>query len=406
MVDTVSVSQLNNYISAIIEFDENLSGIKVTGELSNVKVHTSGHIYFTLKDEQSKINGVIFRGQAASLKFRPQDGIKVVVSGRVSVYTKGGTYQIVANSITKAGEGDLYEAYLRLIDEYRQKGYFDADKKKKLPFFPKRIALVTSPTGAAVKDMISVISRRNPAVNIIVCPVKVQGLGSAEEIAGMIDYINKYSVADLIITGRGGGSIEELWAFNERAVIESVYASEIPVISAVGHETDFTVCDFVADMRAATPSVAGELCAFDTLDMSYTLNSMKDRLTGLLSSKTEIIRRRIDDIKHTILPIALTKQLETNMLRLDRLSEGLNAKISGIIGAFRNDVAVKKAILESSSVENTLKRGYFIMTDQNGSVIGHNAVKAGDRVRFMTYEKTLSAEITGTGKNNDKNKDI
>ncbi len=401
MVDTVSVSQLNNYISAIMEFDENLANIKVTGELSNVKAHTSGHIYFTLKDEDSKISGVIFRGQAYALKFRPKDGMKVVVSGRVSVYTKGGTYQIIANSITKAGEGDLYEAYLRLMADYKEKGYFDQQNKKPLPFFPEKVALVTSPTGAAVRDMISVIKRRNPAVRIVVCPVKVQGEGSSAEIGKMIDFINEHSIADVIITGRGGGSIEELWAFNEPDVIESVYRSEIPVISAVGHETDFTICDFTADVRAATPSVAAELAVFDLMDVKYTVSSHKEKLIRHLSSKTETIRRRLDDIKNTILPLRLTGYLQTNMLRLDRAGESLREKMKAVIDSKRRDLEMNKILLESSSVESTLKRGFFIMTDENGKVLDKEKIQVGDEARFETYGMTLTAEVTEKVENND-----
>ncbi len=401
MAETVSVSQLNNYISAVLEFDENLANIKVSGELSNVKPHSSGHIYFTLKDEESKISGVIFRGQAYSLKFRPKDGMKVVVSGRVSVYTKGGTYQIIANSMAKAGDGDLYEAYLRLMESYREKGYFDESIKKPLPFFLKRIALITSPTGAAVRDMISVIKRRNPSVEIIVCPVRVQGVGSAREISGMIDYVNEHQLSDLIITGRGGGSIEELWAFNEPEVIESVYRSSIPVISAVGHETDFTICDFVADKRAATPSVAAEIAVFDREDMTHTISSHKEKMTGYLSAKTNIYRRRISDIRQTILPLRLTQKLEGNMMRLDRLSESLVGKMESIIDKRKNALIMARTALEATSVENTLKRGFWMMTDKKGNIIGNNEVNVGDNVTFRTYKTYISAYITETGTENE-----
>lgn len=400
-METVSVTQLNNYISAVLEFDENLTDIKVTGELSNVKSHTSGHIYFTLKDDSSKISGVIFRGQAYSLKFRPKDGQKVTVSGRISVYTKGGTYQIVANTIEQAGEGNLYEAYLRLMESYRQKGYFDPENKKQLPFFPERIALVTSPTGAAVRDMISVISRRNPAVQIIVCPVKVQGEGSAREIGRMIDRINETGLSDLIITGRGGGSIEELWAFNEPEVIESVYNSRIPVISAVGHETDFTICDFTADVRAATPSVAGELAVFDLESMKYTVDLYTKKLSDNLISKVEMPLRRIKDIRETILPLRMRNIIESGSMSVDRMKDALTNRIGGIIDSKKNDVMMKKAVLEASSLENTLKRGFWVMTDEKDNITDKTPVK-GQEVKFKTYRKTVTAGITDIRTENEQ----
>ncbi|MBR6801229.1 MAG: exodeoxyribonuclease VII large subunit [Eubacteriaceae bacterium] len=394
MTDTISVSQLNNYISAVLEFDENLANISVTGELSNVKSHTSGHIYFTLKDEESRISGVIFRGQAYSLKFRPKDGMKVVVNGRISVYSKGGTYQIVANSITKAGEGNLYENYLRLMEDYRKMGYFDSEIKKPLPFFPEKIALVTSPTGAAVRDMISVISRRNTAVKMIVCPVKVQGVGAASEIGRMIDYINLHDIADLIITGRGGGSIEELWAFNEPEVIESVHNSRIPVISAVGHETDFTICDFTADVRAATPSVAAELAVFDLEDMRYTVSLKGEKLSSILLSKTEIPKRRISDIRETILPLRITKVLEKNMMNVDKLTLSMNDKIGRLLEGYKNRILMSKALIESSSVENTLKRGFWVLTDKSGNVSSGEKLTTGSKANFVTSGMEVSADIT------------
>ncbi|MBE6038476.1 MAG: exodeoxyribonuclease VII large subunit [Anaerofustis stercorihominis] len=393
MSDTISVTQLNNYISALLEFDTNLANISVSGELSNVKIHSSGHIYFTLKDDSAKVNGVIFKNRIYSLGFVPKDGLKVIVSGRISVYTKNGTYQIIANDIRKVGHGDLYEAYLKLLDRFRERGYFDPENKKSLPSMPKTIALITSPTGAAVRDMISVISRRNPSVKLIVCPVLVQGSGAARQISEMIDYVNANKLADLIITGRGGGSIEELWAFNEEAVATSVFNSDIPVISAVGHETDFTICDFVADVRAATPSVAGELAVADLNELYSAVNARKKLLTDILSSKITVAKRRIQEIRDKDLTIRLRKITDTKKLTLSYLSEALNKNISVRIESEKSKIEKNRSILKASSIDSVLNRGFWI-AEKGGKVLMPQDISTGDAIVFRSGNKEAASLIT------------
>ena len=289
---SLTVSQLNKYISGLMEFDDLLSNVTVTGEISNFKRHSSGHLYFSIKDDKSKISCVMFKSDAYRLDFDPIDGMSVIVSGRVSVYEKNGNYQVYVKKMNEDGIGTLFERYNRLLDLLRDKGYFDQSKKKRIPYLPRKIALVTSPTGAAVRDMISVIKRRSPGVKLLVCPVLVQGDSAPLDIALMIDLINKENLADLIITGRGGGSIEELWAFNERIVAESIFNSTIPIISAVGHETDFTICDFVADMRAPTPSAAAELAVPDVEDVIFALRRYKNIIIELLNQKLSFEKQK------------------------------------------------------------------------------------------------------------------
>ena len=263
----ITVTQLNEYLKNLFAADRNLQNVCVSGEISNFKRHSSGHLYFTLKDEESVISAVMFRGDAMKLRFRPESGMKVLLLGRVSLYPKSGQYQIYVSAMQPDGIGSLYMAFEQLKERLYKMGLFDPAAKQALPRYPKKIALITSPTGAAVRDMIRVLRHRYPICDVLVCPVKVQGEGAAEEVAAMIDYVNEHDLADLIITGRGGGSLEDLWAFNEEIVALAIYNSRIPVISAVGHEPDVTISDYVADKRAATPSNAAELAVCDMREL-------------------------------------------------------------------------------------------------------------------------------------------
>jgi exodeoxyribonuclease VII large subunit len=290
-----TVTEINNYIKYLMQNDMLLSHLYVKGEISNFKHHTSGHAYFTLKDADSRIKCVMFKGSASKLKFVPEDGCAVILRGYFSIYERDGQYQLYVEDMIPEGTGSLYKAYEQLKKKLSELGYFDEAKKKKLPFMPQTVGIVTSPTGAAVRDIISIIKRRCPCINIYLYPVQVQGAGAEKEIAEGIRYFNTKGNVDVMIIGRGGGSIEELWAFNEEIVAKAIYESSIPVISAVGHETDFTIADFTADLRAATPSAAAELAVPDKQSLmskvsqyQYALNSS---MTNYINSKRVRVER-------------------------------------------------------------------------------------------------------------------
>ena len=279
-----SVSQINNYIKRLFENDVFLQDIYIEAEISNFKAHSSGHFYMTLKDSGASVNAVMFRSYAEKLKFMPEDGMKVLINGYISLYEKTGQYQFYALNMEPAGKGALYIAYEQLKERLERSGVFDPKYKKDIPSYPKCIAVITSPTGAAVRDIINVSGRRNPNVKIVVIPVLVQGDDAAPSIANAIESVNKWGQADTIIVGRGGGSIEDLWAFNEEMVARAIFDSKIPIISAVGHETDFTIADFIADMRAPTPSAAAEIAVPENEGMSLAVMNNYRRLNYLMDS--------------------------------------------------------------------------------------------------------------------------
>ena len=292
----VTVSQLTNYIKSLLENAPPLQELCLRGEISNYKMHHSGHHYFTLKDENAVINAVMFAGNAAKLRFRPESGMKVIVYGRVSLFAKSGQYQIYVNQMVPDGVGALYIAYEQLKRRLHQEGLFNKSAKKPLPAYPERIALVTSPTGAAVRDMLRILKKRWPLSRVLVCPVKVQGEGAAQQIAEMLDYLGQHQLADLVITGRGGGSLEDLWAFNEEAVARAIYRCPIPVISAVGHEPDITISDYVADLRAATPSNAAELAVPDGEELALRLGDTFSHLAYMEKKRIDALRQRLDTL--------------------------------------------------------------------------------------------------------------
>ena len=394
---SLTVSQLNNYIGALMGFDEVLSNVTVKGEISNFKRHTSGHLYFSLKDEESKVSCVMFKSAASRLDFTPVDGTGVVVKGRVSVYEKNGVYQIYAESMTKDGIGSLYERYNRLLELLREKGYFDKSRKKPIPYLPKRIALVTSPAGAAVRDMISVISRRCPCTKILVCPVLVQGETAAYDIASMIKYINERQLADLIITGRGGGSIEDIWAFNEKIVADSVFQSQIPVISAVGHETDFTICDFVADMRAPTPSAAAELAVPDLEDLRFTIDRYRYALIESLERLLELQRQKLATYANLSMFRRPLNRLDELKLNVDELREdmerGMRARLDNTAVRLEN----LRSLLGSLSYQEILRRGYCVLVRDN-QYIHADEIREEDSIKILTHKKIAAAKVIKTRK--------
>lgn len=364
----LSVFQLTSYIKALLCSEPMLSSVLVEGEISNLKYHSSGHVYFSLKDERAIIKCVMFRSQAALLRVRLQDGDKVVVRGRIDVYESGGTYQIYVTSVKKAGLGDLYERYSLLLEKLKAKGYFDESHKKPLPAYAKTIALITSKTSAAVRDMISILRRRFPGVNILVCSVRVQGEGAAREIASMIDYVSANEPVDLIIVGRGGGSFEDLFAFSEEIVADAVYRCSVPIISAVGHETDFSISDFVADLRAPTPSAAAELAVGEMAAITELIEGASQRLLSALVNRLLGARERLESLekrRSLALPESLLAPWEQ---RIDELGSRCERSAKQNIVLLKERMSYLSRTLDNLSYENTLKRGYAIVW-QKGRVI-------------------------------------
>ena len=366
---TVSVSQLNNYIKRVLDANSYLSDIKVTGELSNFKLHSSGHIYASLKDEGSVIKLVMFRSSAQYLKFRPEDGMKVVVRGRISVYEQGGIYQMYAESIEPDGEGSLYAAFEKLKEKLREKGMFEESLKKPLPRFPKKIGVVTAEGGAALQDILNITKRRYPLAEIVLYPVSVQGVSAAGEIANAIDYMNEVSACDVMIIGRGGGSIEDLWAFNEEIVANAIFNSKIPVVSAVGHETDFTIADFVADLRAPTPSAAAELVCPSAQELSEFLKSVKARLSISLKNNLERKKLKLEKLSGAYAFTRFSDNLSSRRQHIDSLVVSANNSVNKIISDNKNKLITNIAKLDAMSPLKVLMRGYSIATDDEENVI-------------------------------------
>lgn len=356
-----TVSKINRYIKTLFESDYNLQNVWILGEISNFKLHSSGHMYFVLKDQESQIRCVMFRGNNLNLPFMPQDGMKVKVMGDIRVYERRGEYQLYVKKIVEAGKGELYLAFERLKEKLKAEGLFDEEFKKKLPLIPQRIAVITSPTGAAIRDVITISLRRFPNLSILVVPSLVQGTFAAQEIAQKIDFLNKYfSDLDFIIIGRGGGSLEELWAFNEEILARSIYNSKIPVVSAVGHETDFTISDFVADLRSPTPSAAAEMTI---PDMNSLINNI-----NLLNSKLMRATKRNFELKMEILN-SLTKSLQyqspENKINqyyqyIDEFTGRLNLRIKHQIELFKERIKKDSQRLDSLSPWAVIERGYSI----------------------------------------------
>ena len=366
---TLTVTQLNNFIKGIIESEPMLSNVYVCGELSNYKIYPSGHHYFTLKDRESSIRCVMFRRSASRLRFRPENGMGVIVAGRISVYPRDGAYQLYCESISPEGIGDLQLAFEQLKAKLSEEGLFDASHKKPLPQFPKRIAIITSSAGAAVHDMIRILGQRWPMTKLLVLPVRVQGVEAPPEIVGAIRYANEFDVADLIITGRGGGSIEDLWAFNDERVARAIYESRIPVISAVGHEPDVTISDYVADRRASTPSNAAEIAVPDRRELMDMLESYDIRSTQAIRKKISRLSDRLEAYRNKQVLKSPTAYIDNKRIELDRDRDRLIRAQEQIINRSRQKFISLTAALEAMSPLKVLTRGYAIASNQDGKCI-------------------------------------
>ncbi len=366
---TVSVSQLNNYIKRVIDANSYLSDIKVCGELSNFKLHSSGHIYASLKDEGGVIKLVMFRSAAQYLKFRPEDGMKVIVRGRISVYEQGGIYQIYAESIEPDGEGSLYAAFEKLKEKLKDKGMFDDVHKKPIPRYPERIGVVTAQGGAALQDILNITKRRYPIAEIVLFPVSVQGVSAAGEIAHAIKCLNKQKACDVIIAGRGGGSIEDLWAFNEEIVADAIFESVIPIVSAVGHETDFTIADFVADLRAPTPSAAAELVCPSIAELKDYLDGMDLRLLTLLKNILEYKKVSLEKLSGSYVFTRFSDVLDERRQNIDILLSAASSAFKKLVADKKTQLVKNAAKLDALSPLKVLCRGYSIAQDSSGNVI-------------------------------------
>lgn len=389
----MSVSELNNQIKNMFDTSRFLSSVTVKGEISNFTYHRSGHLYFSLKDGESQIKAVMFRSSAARLKFMPESGMKVIAHGSVSVFTRDGTYQFYISSLQPDGIGALYLAYEQLKEKLSVEGLFDESHKKLLPRFPERIGVITSPTGAAVRDIINVVGRRFPLAKIYLYPALVQGSGSEESLLRGLDYLDKSGLVDVIIIGRGGGSIEDLWSFNSERLARRIFAANVPVISAVGHETDFTICDFVSDMRAPTPSAAAELAVPDIREMYMRLDGYLNRAANSLRGRLELSEERFLTLKSKLVDGRLGNYFS---LLTDKLSRLEKTNIDAINRKLEFDGSKFAAIAQKLSVLNPLsilERGYSLTTNSDGKIATAGTVRIGDDLTIKTKDGKIRAEV-------------
>lgn len=389
----ISVSQLNNYIKDKISNDENLNNILVKGEISNFKNHYTGHFYFTLKDENSLIKCIMFKTYAQRLGFMPKDGMKVFVVGGVSVFERDGVYQIYVKSMQEDGVGLLYKKYEELKHRLEEEGYFDETHKKKIPQMPKIIGVLTSQTGSVIRDIINVSTRRNPNVYIRLFPVPVQGEGAAEKIADGIRFMNKHKLADVLILARGGGSLEDLWPFNEEIVAHSIYNSEIPIISAVGHETDFSISDFVADLRAPTPSAAAELAVPDIYEIKQKINTYQNRLRHTLIKKVEIMKLRYEKCMSSRVFKEPLRDINDNYLKIDNYIKRLENNIRNKQKEEKTKYIELISKLDTLSPLKTLTRGYSIIEQDLKVVKSVNDLKTGNKINIRLVDGKKEAQI-------------
>ena len=391
----LSITQLNEYIRGKLDQDALLNGVAVKGEISNYKVYPSGHHYFTLKDEGASLKCVMFKGNAVRLRFRPDNGVKVIAMGKISVYPRDGVYQLYCTAMAMDGIGDLYAAFEQLKAKLAAQGLFDPAHKKPIPQYPGTIGIVTSSAGAAIHDMLRILRKRYPLSEVRLLPVRVQGVEAPVEIAAAIRYANYHKVADLLIVGRGGGSIEDLWAFNDERVAYAIYESEIPVISAVGHEPDVTISDFVADLRAATPSNAAELAVPDQDALRQNLDSMSATMTVALNRQIKAARQHLNVLSRSPALQSPTGYLDLKRKNLELLKNRLvSAQIRTVEGKKRQFVACVSK-LDAMSPLKVLTRGYALAKTESGDVLKSvTQVEPGDAIIVNLSDGRLTAAVT------------
>ncbi len=388
-----SVNDLNNYVKQILDKDENLKYIFVTGEISNFKAHYSGHLYLTLKDEKAAIKAVMFAGNASKLRFMPENGMKILAFGTVSLFPRDGSYQLYISDMQPDGIGALNIAYEQLKKKLEAEGLFSPVHKKLIPEFPQRVGVITSATGAAVQDIFNVLSRRYPAAEVVLRPTKVQGEGAANDIAKAIKIFNDYEAADVLIVGRGGGSIEDLWAFNEEIVARAVFESKIPVISAVGHETDYTICDFVADLRAPTPSAAAELAVPDRLELKGALLSYKQHLLGLAKNVIIKERSKLNNIEQKDVMRNPVTKLNENRKELAFISERLESLTASALNDSKNKLSALAGKLDVLSPLSVVSRGYALVENKGKIVKSTSDISINDDISLKISDGTVIARV-------------
>lgn len=391
----LSVSQLNRYIKMNFDADENLANIFISGEISNFTNHyRTGHLYFTLKDDSAAVRAVMFNSSAKRLKFMPEDGMKVIARGRVSVYEASGQYQLYVDDMQPYGVGALNLAYEQLKEKLQKEGLFSEHHKKPLPPYPEKVGVITSPTGAAVRDIINVLGRRFPYAEIVFCPVLVQGEGAHLQLTDAVNLFNSERAADVIIIGRGGGSIEDLWEFNDEGLARAVYNSEIPVISAVGHETDFTICDFVADMRAPTPSAAAELAVPDANELQYALSALKNRMFLNVSSGIADRRSRLEYLTSKGALKSPDEMLSNRSQRLDTAFSKMMSSYENRIGGKKVEFISAATALSKLDPMSVLMRGFAFVSDKNGkNVYSSQALAKGDKINVRFHDGSAVCEV-------------
>ncbi|MBQ1406074.1 MAG: exodeoxyribonuclease VII large subunit [Oscillospiraceae bacterium] len=393
----LSVTELNQLVRGKLERDPDLQSVCIRGEISNYKLYPSGHHYFSLKDPESAIRCVLFRGSAISLRFRPENGMQVLAVGRVSLYPRDGSYQFYCTRLLPDGAGDLSVAFEQLKQKLFQEGLFDPAHKKKLPAFPHRVGIVTSPAGAAVHDMLRILGKRYPLSRVILLPVRVQGAEAPGEIARAIDYANAHAIADVLIVGRGGGSIEDLWAFNDEGVSRAIFRSRIPVVSAVGHEPDVTISDFTADLRAATPSNAAELVAPDQSELRAALEGMRASMLASMRQRLTRSRQQLTGLSASPMLRNPMNYLQECRLRLDKLTGDFRRVGTRLLQARRQGLIRLSASLDAMSPLKVLARGYSMTADADGRLISSvTEVSPGQSLTILVSDGRIRAAVERT----------
>ena len=399
----LAVSEVNQFIKQIIEDEPLLSSILVRGEISNYKVYPSGHHYFTLKDGQSALRCVIFAGATRYLRFRPENGMKVVAAGKISVYPRDGAYQLYCTRLVSDGVGDLHIAFEQLKQKLYAQGLFAPEHKKPLPLYPRRIAVITSPAGAAVHDMIRILRRRYPLSKVVLLPVRVQGAEAPPEIAAAIRYANRHKLADVLIVGRGGGSIEDLWAFNEEVVAQAIYDSDIPVISAVGHEPDVTISDLVADRRASTPSNAAEIVVSDQAELRRKLETLAARMIKTQQHKIEVYSHRLRELQRKRVLSDPMAFLQDRSMQLDLTQEKLVSAMQRHLEQSTRRFTHAAAALDAMSPLRVLHRGYCVAQKEDKTILrSSQQAEVGERVTLHLAEGSLQCEVMKRGEDHEK----
>ena len=393
VIQDFTVTELNTYIKNILESNRALSSVTVRGEISNFINHRSGHLYFSLKDEGGQLKCVMFRSSAQRLRFMPEDGMKVIVHGSVSAYVAGGSYQLYAGSIQPDGVGALYLAYEQMRERLAAEGLFDTAHKQPLPKFPKRIGVITAPQGAAVRDIINVTGRRYPLADLYVYPALVQGDGAAESLIQGVDYFDRSGLCDVIIIGRGGGSIEDLWAFNNEALARRIYSAGVPIVSAVGHETDFTICDFVSDLRAPTPSAAAELVTPDIKELFMRVASSEERSLSALKRKLEDARSSLVSLDLKRLTDAVSVSIDDRRDEISSLYKDASRAMLDVMSSSRSTLFVTMEKCNALSPLSTMARGFSVVSGERGVISSVETVSEGEEINIKMTDGSLTAAV-------------